>query len=82
MKRTTLLLEDSIYLKLHETIKKQGSTLKDVVNNLLRMGLQQPSVSKKSKQAKLPLHKKNGPKNGIDISDRNALYEIIDKPFK
>lgn len=77
MRRTTLLLDESLYRQAKSLSQKQGTTLTQVVNDLLRSSLQ--VVKKKpSSDVKIPRHRNNGPRPGIDIADRQALYEILD----
>ncbi len=81
MKRATLLLDDALYNKAKALSQRRGVTLKDVINDLLRTALNYLPATKTS-PVKLPLHKGNGPKTGVEISDRNALYDLLDEDHK
>lgn len=78
MRRTTILLDDALYDRLKELSKKRGSTLKEILNNLLRSALASLGAKKTAVRVTIPLHKKNGARPGIDISDRNALYDFME----
>lgn len=78
MRRATLLLDDTIYERAKELSQKRGKTLKEVLNDLLRFALQ-AFPKEKTSRLDLPLHKKNGPLPGIDIADRNSLYDLLDE---
>lgn len=77
MKRATLLLEDSLYDRAKRLGKERGQTLKAVVNDLLRIGLN-TAKPRKTVLFKIPVHKGIGPQPGVDIADRNALYDLME----
>lgn len=77
MKRATLLLDDAIYDRAKALSVKRGTTLKEVLNDLLRSALN-VSPPKANSRFTLPLHKNNGPRPGVDIADRNALYDLME----
>lgn len=77
MKRATLLLDDAIYRQTKALSRRRGTTLKEVLNDLLRFALNVSSAQKKVR-FKIPLHKRNGPRPGVDVSDRNSLYDLMD----
>lgn len=77
MKRTTIVLENQIFARTKQLCKEQGRTLKEVINDLLRVALN-TLPAKKPKKFKMPLHRNNGPLPGGDIADRNALYDLMD----
>lgn len=79
MKRATLLLDNELYRRAKILSKSRGSTLKEVINDLLREGLNSfQEKPKKPKPFVLPLHSGCQPIEGVDISDRNQLYDIFD----
>lgn len=77
MKRITLLLEDSTYRQVKEISRREGLSLKSAINALLRTGLSFFPSQKKIK-IKIPCHSGIGLRPGVDISDRNALYDLLD----
>lgn len=80
MKRATLLLEDTIYVRAKQLSRQRGATLKEVLNDLLRTALN-ALATKEARPTALPLHRRNGPQSGIDLADRNALYDFLDQPL-
>lgn len=79
MKRSTILFEDGIYDQIKAYSQKEGSSLKDMINDLLRFALLNfpKQKHKKSKKFKVPVHD-TGPLPGVDIADRGSLYDILE----
>lgn len=71
------MLEDGLYNRAKKLGKQRDQTLKEVINDLLRLGLNMIS-SKKTVKFSINVHKNNGPQLGINIADRNALYDLMD----
>lgn len=81
MKRATLLLEDALYDRAKKLCRQRHQTLKDVINDLIRRGINSVASTEKAEKAEkavLPIHKKNGPRPDVDISDRDRLYDLMD----
>lgn len=78
MKRATLLLDDSIYLRARQLSQQRGTTLKEIVNDLLRKALNATSCTGTVTTMVVPLHRNNGPRPGIDLADRTLLYDVIE----
>ncbi|OGQ08251.1 MAG: hypothetical protein A3I69_05650 [Deltaproteobacteria bacterium RIFCSPLOWO2_02_FULL_40_36] len=78
MKRATLLLEDAIYRRAKALSKQRGVTLKEILNDLLRKALNYSFSPSTSPKFKIPLYQGSGPRKGIDISDRNSLYDLME----
>ena len=74
--KTTLNLNDEVLRRSKETAARQGITLTRFVEDALALKL---SGSRKKPQFRLALRTVQGtrPPN-VDISDRNALYDVID----
>ena len=79
MKRATLLLDDVIYNRAKELSLKRGTTLKEVLNDLLRLAFQSLPQPKRISIVKIPLHKRNGPFSGVDIADRHSLHDLLNE---
>ena len=77
MKRATLLLDEALYNRAKALSRKRGTTLKEVLNDLLRSAFN-AMPSQKATSFQIPLHKGNGPRAGVDISDRDSLYALMD----
>lgn len=76
MKRATLLLDDTIYMRAKALGRERGKTLKEILNELLRFALN-AVPARKAKAIKIPLHKGSGPAGSVDIADRNSLYDLF-----
>ena len=74
--KTTLNLNDDVLRRSKESAARQGITLTRFVEDALAVKL---SDSKRKPQFRLTLRTVQGtrPPN-VDISDRNALYDVID----
>ena len=70
MKRTTLILDPRLYAELKERAAAEGRTLTEVIEHLLRLGLQAASLTRRSRLS-LPSYDL-GPFL-TDPSDRGAL---------
>ncbi len=82
MKRATLLLDDALYRQAKALGRKEGKTLKEVVNDLLRLALNTligRTEATKTDHFKMPLHKGNGPRLLVDVSSRESYYDILEK---
>ncbi|MCP5463625.1 MAG: hypothetical protein H7A33_01210 [Deltaproteobacteria bacterium] len=77
MKRTTLLLEDQLYERVKKVAKENGTSLKTVINNLLRKGLSVKESTQSSKPFQMPLFKGSKPQIGFDPTDRDT-WDILD----
>lgn len=74
--KTTLLINDQIMLRLKERAARQGTTISQLVESALRMLLLQD----KGKKEKLPpLPSFNGGECFVDVSDREALYRVMEQ---
>ncbi|MBI2346813.1 MAG: hypothetical protein HYV03_08075 [Deltaproteobacteria bacterium] len=78
MRRATLLLDDAIYSRVKQLSKQRGTTLKAVLNELLRRALNSVSTAR-APHIRIPLHRGNGPQPGIDIADRASLDDLLEE---
>ena len=75
MHRTTLNLDEGLYLRIRKLAEKTGGSITQTVSRLLKQAL----VDEEGKRSvELPLHCENGPRDGVDISDRDALYDLME----
>jgi plasmid stability protein len=74
--RTTLAIDDDLLKRIKEKAAREGRTLQDVVNELLRQAL----VQQKPKRAlKLKLRGwKATERPGVDLLDRDKLFDLMD----
>ena len=77
MKRTTLLLDASLYAELKRRAAREGRTLTDVVERALRLGLNAPVGARRSR-IEIPSYDL-GPFL-VEPSDREAIGEIAERP--
>ena len=77
MKRTTLLLDASLYAELKRRAACEGRTLTDVVERALRLGLHAPGSARRSR-IELPSYDL-GPFL-VEPSDRGTFGEIAERP--
>lgn len=80
MKRATLLLEDGLFNQAKMLGRQQGKTLKEVINDLLRIALSALPVKKKTApHVSIPLHAESKPQGAFDPSDRSTWDIIYDR---
>ena len=72
MKRTTVMLEDDIFRQIKTRAAKSGRSLKDSVNDLIRMGLNAGKAFDPAKLPPLPTSRM-GMKN-LDLTSREDMY--------
>lgn len=76
MARTTIAIDDDLLKRLKEKAAREGRTLQDVMNQLLRQAMAPP----KSRQpVRLELHGwKATLQPGVDLLDRDKLFDVMD----
>ena len=76
MKRTTLVLEDDLFIKLKKQSLEEGKTLKDTINTLLRNSLSQ-SGQRRNKKFNWKTYKCGKPK--VVLHNREALFAKMEE---
>jgi hypothetical protein len=76
MHRTTVNLDEGIYRRVRELARRRGQSLARTIEELLRSALS----SGASPSAEPPLHRGNGPRPGVDVADRERLYDLMERP--
>ena len=77
--RTTLTLDEDVAAKLKAEVRQSGRTFKEVVNDLLRLGLS----SRKKSEPIQPFKVKTrdlGPRPGFNFDKINELIEQVEGP--
>lgn len=76
--RTTLTLEDDVAAKLEERCRRSGRTFKDVVNDLLRLGLEasRTARAKPYRVRARPLYLRDG----LSLDNVAEVLEQLDGP--
>ncbi len=76
MTRTTIALDDDLLQRLKEAAARERRTLGEVVNDLLRQAL---APRRKRQGFKLMLEGWEAePQPGVDILDRDKLFDLMD----
>jgi hypothetical protein len=74
--KTTLNIDDTVMAKLKREAAKRGQTMGEIVETALRTFLQ----AKPSNDPLPPLPRGNLGEAAVDIANRNALYDFLDRP--
>lgn len=74
--KTTLIINDSLFLKIKSLAARQKMSLSRKVEALLSLGLKLDEVKPAFKTKSLPTFRMGKPK--VDINDRNALYDVME----
>ncbi len=76
MSRTTLTIDDDLIQRLKEIAAQRGQTMGNIVNDLLRHAITHPAARR---SFKLQLNGwKAEMQPGVDILDRDKLFELMD----
>jgi len=76
MKSTTLVLDERQFAKLKQLAAVERRTLSSVTEELLRLGL---AARRRRRRGKLtPLPTWNMGRAKVDVSDRDALYKVME----
>ena len=74
--KTTLNIDDSVIMRLRQESARQGRTMSELVEAALRLLFQSARAKAKKKLPPLPCRRSGG--HLVDISDREALYEVME----
>ncbi len=77
MHRTTIYLDEGVYKRVKELARRKEKSLARTIEDLLRGALRRGARS--HPPAPLPLHRGNGPRPGVDIADRERLYDLMEE---
>jgi Arc/MetJ family transcription regulator len=75
MHRTTINLDEAVYRRVKKLAQRKGKSLARAIEDLLRVAL----GSGTTVDVALPLHRGNGPLPGVDIADRERLYDLMEQ---
>jgi hypothetical protein len=74
--RTTLTLDDDLALRLKAVMRKEHSSLRQVVSELLRRGLDAPKPAKKRFRVKA---RSLGTRPGVNYSKTSEMLDWVDE---
>lgn len=74
--KTTLNIDDTVMTRLRQEAARSGRTMSELVEAALRLLFQSKRRETKSKLKPLPKFRSGG--HLVDISDRNALYDVME----
>jgi len=74
MHRTTINLDEAVYRRVLRLAERRGKSLARTIEDLLRSAL---AGGQGSGCVEVPLHRGNGPLPGVDIADRDRLYDLM-----
>lgn len=76
MQRTTLALDERLLAQIKAKARREGRKLQDCTNEILRLGLEAEALPRRRSKS-LPTFDLG--KTTVDISDREALYDLMDE---
>ncbi|MBI4863210.1 MAG: hypothetical protein HY815_23525 [Candidatus Riflebacteria bacterium] len=74
MHRTTINLDEAVFLRVKELARRKGKSLARTIEDLLRLALSPGTHARVCP----PVHRGNGPLPGVDIADRERLYDLME----
>ena len=74
--RTTLTIDDDLAARLKAEMRREGLTLKQVVDRLLRRGLRAPAAAKKRYRVRA---RSLGARPGINYSKTHEMLDWLDE---
>jgi len=75
--KTTLQIDETVMARLRQEAARQRKTMSELVEAGLRLLFQQAKERKKKQLPRLPTW--HGGKPRVDIADRNALYDLMER---
>lgn len=75
--KTTLNIDDSVMQRLREEAARRGKTMSELVEAGLRRVLEEPEQETNQVREPLPQWRSGGAY--VDVADRDALYERMDR---
>ena len=77
--KTTLEIDESVVQRLREEAELQKTTMSDLVDAMLRLGLAMPELAGTDPKPLTPLPTWRSGGFRVDIADREALYQVLDE---
>ena len=77
--KTMLEIDESVVQRLREEAERQKTTVSDLVDAMLRLGLAMPNPAGTDSKPLSPLPTWQSGGFRVDIADREALYQVLDE---
>ena len=77
-KRTTLTLDDDVADGLATAARRAGRPFRDIVNEVIRRGLHQPTEEPPFRVAATEMRRRSG----VEIDDIEGLLDLLDGPAR
>ena len=77
--KMTLEIDESVAQRLREEAERQKTTVSNLVDTMLRLGLAMPEPARTDPKPLPPLPTWRSGGFRVDIADREALYQVLDK---
>jgi negative regulator of replication initiation len=74
MMRTTLTLDEDLAQRIKAEMRRTGDSMKDVINRLLRKGIEGPAPRKRFRIRARPM----GVLRGVNYSKTSELLDVLD----
>lgn len=76
--RTTIRLDDDLFLQLKQRAATSGKTLTAVIEDALRQAFSSPASAPERKPFRMITFEGNGMQPGVDLDDSAALLELME----
>ena len=77
--KTMIEIDESAVQRLREEAERQKTTMSDLVEAVLRLGLAMPEAAGADPRPLTPLPTWRSGGFRVDIADREALYQVLDE---
>lgn len=77
--KTVIEIDETVERRLREEAKRQNTTVSDLVDAMLRLGLAMPEPAGTDPKPLPPLPTWRSGGFRVDIADRKALYRVLDE---
>jgi len=77
--KTTLEIDESVLQRLRDEAERQSTTMSDLADAMLRLGLAMPEAAGTDPEPLTPLPTWRSGGFRVDIADREALYQVLDQ---
>lgn len=78
MHRTTINLDEAVFLRVKTLARRKGKSIARTIEDLLRGALSSGSAAGSAERPIPPVYAGNGPRPGVDIADRERLYDLME----